>query len=60
MPLTETGVQEGSLARSAEAAGSRGHLLNNYFNEQYHAVLDGPNVVKGDRQMVISTYLFEN
>lgn len=39
------------------AAGSRGHLLNNGSNEQHHAVLKRLNVVRGDKQMGISTYL---
>lgn len=37
--------------------GSRGHLLNNGSNEQHHAVLERLSVVRGDKQMVISTYL---
>lgn len=49
----EIGVKEESLARSSKAAVLRGHLLNSDFNEQHCTVLEGPNVVKSDKHMVI-------
>lgn len=52
------GRKPGQICKSKlRAAGSRGHLLNNGSNEQHHAVLERPNVVRGDKQMVISTDL---